>query len=1156
MKKEPFILTELIVRKMPGLPRGLSPYRDLSPNINIIAGPNASGKSSTARAIQKLIWRNDTDGLQVDGNVEIDDEPWAIRIDSNHIKIQRDGKDDELTGLPAAEDQDRYMLALHELIQVQEGDLAKKIIKESIGGFDLDQAARQLNYSDTIKNRGISEFKEYEKVEANVKEQRDRQKGIKKEEAQLSELYEQKQEAKEAAKREELYEKVVEYLKERSEFKQKEQRYRQFPEVLEKTHGEEYERIEGIEAEISDAERAVEKAKRKNQDAQDILDQLEIPEGGVEDQDLVELEQRIANLEEWEKEISRLQGEINKFEKNKEDILASLGEQPDITGWDGLKIQDLEDLDQFLEKAHRTASAHRFFEKEIEKLSDEINDNISTKSVLQKGINSLSQWLQEPRVVSELPVWITISIIVIAVVGGIGTFFWWQIGLAGFLLIIGLSLYGLWKQKQEEVNPNVTIREDDYRDTGLPGPAGWETENVLQKLNELIDELTEASWQERIAQEIEKRSDQIDNLQKQIKAVEETGSELKDRISALPKLPYDNPQDYNALYFFITQAQKWQKADEEVRALTEQVASYEENLETELENCNALFEKYNAGAAADAAEAEAKYQHLKKQEDERQQAEKEIADQSDIMVEKQGLIQRKEDELKSIYNKLDVELDRKDQVQALLNRLDDFKDARKDFDVSKQLLSEKQTAMESHSRYEEEQAKIEHMNLDQAEDERQRLEETADKLESISNQIAKIETNVKSVKDGNSLENALKERDEALLDLQVVYEENMSSIAGQLLVDQLKSEVREQNRPKVFHRANELFNRITKGRYEVRIDEKDEPEFRAYDTVEKEGKSLDQLSTGTRIQLLLSVRVAFVEMQESSIKLPILADELLANSDDVRAQAIIEALTEISKDGRQVFYFTAQADEVAKWQLYLSDMDAVDVEIFKLSGNGQEYEYRFDTVQLDSLELLNEVPETDGLSHKEYGELLDIPSYDLLLDEPEQLHLWYLIEDLKPLYQCLKQGIDRWGKLKSFLNHSGNIEGLDEDKRARLREKVRLLEQFQNLYRQGRPKSIDRSVLERSGAVSGNFINEVSEKLEKLDRNPVALLNALRNGEVSRFLSSKADELESYLFNEGYIDNRELLDVDDIKTRVQAYVTNLNIAQHEANMFLKRVLSD
>ena len=142
--------------------------------------------------------------------------------------------------------------------------------------------------------------------------------------------------------------------------------------------------------------------------------------------------------------------------------------------------------------------------------------------------------------------------------------------------------------------------------------------------------------------------------------------------------------------------------------------------------------------------------------------------------------------------------------------------------------------------------------------------------------------------------------------LKQLYDDNLSSITGQLLVDTLKEQMREQNRPKVFKEANRLFNRITKGRYELEIDEKDGPDFRAYDTVEKIGRGLDELSSGTRIQLLMAVRLAFVETQESAVRLPILADELLANSDDVRAQAIIEALTEISREGRQIFYFTAQ----------------------------------------------------------------------------------------------------------------------------------------------------------------------------------------------------------------------------------------------------------
>lgn len=113
----------------------------------------------------------------------------------------------------------------------------------------------------------------------------------------------------------------------------------------------------------------------------------------------------------------------------------------------------------------------------------------------------------------------------------------------------------------------------------------------------------------------------------------------------------------------------------------------------------------------------------------------------------------------------------------------------------------------------------------------------------------------------------------------------------------------------------------------------------AYDKEENMGKKLDQLSTGTRIQLLLAIRVAFVESQESNVKLPLLADELLANSDVDRAKAIIEALTEVSKEGRQIFYFTAQVDEVAKWHSYLSEVNGVDFELYGLEENVNETDF-------------------------------------------------------------------------------------------------------------------------------------------------------------------------------------------------------------------------
>jgi len=461
--------------------------------------------------------------------------------------------------------------------------------------------------------------------------------------------------------------------------------------------------------------------------------------------------------------------------------------------------------------------------------------------------------------------------------------------------------------------------------------------------------------------------------------------------------------------------------------------------------------------------------------------------------------------------------------------------------------------MKEHSLFDEEHQKIEKLTLDQAVDIQQKLAEEGEQLNLIRDEIAGIEARVDAVKAGNSLEKALKDRDEAVEGLKQLYEDNLSSITGQLLVDTLKEEMREQNRPKVFKEANRLFNRITKGRYELEIDEKDRPDFRAYDTVEKIGRGLDELSSGTRIQLLMAVRLAFVEMQESAVRLPILADELLANSDDVRAQAIIEALTEISREGRQIFYFTAQLDEVSKWQNYLSKNGELDHKVFHLSGDKLESHDQKIPDEWDGLHLIQVVPKPGSKTYEKYGEALEVPGFNSLTDEPQELHLWYLLDDSAVLRSCLLQGIDRWGKLESYLRHGGSLDGLGNEQISALNEKAELLERFLMLYRQGRPKPIDRNVLEESGAVTDTKIDEVSDLLREVNCNPKILIKRLRDKAVKRVYDRHKDELEVYLINEGYIDTQEPFSREEIQIRIQAYISNLEISREEAEIFLGRL---
>ena len=149
--------------------------------------------------------------------------------------------------------------------------------------------------------------------------------------------------------------------------------------------------------------------------------------------------------------------------------------------------------------------------------------------------------------------------------------------------------------------------------------------------------------------------------------------------------------------------------------------------------------------------------------------------------------------------------------------------------------------------------------------------------------------------------------------LENVRQEKASKAVGQAILDNLRENA-IKNAPPVFQRAEENFRRVTDERYTLIIPQ--DNIFRARDNQRGLDFDLTELSSATRVQLLLSVRLAFVETQETNFRLPITLDETLANSDDHRAQAIIRTMSTLAAD-RQIFYFTAQQDEVDKWCDYV-----------------------------------------------------------------------------------------------------------------------------------------------------------------------------------------------------------------------------------------------
>jgi len=870
-----------------------------------------------------------------------------------------------------------------------------------------------------------------------------------------------------------------------------------------------------------------------------------------------ELEERVARLDKAESDLNSLETEKESLVKKRSESLKRIGTGADADSLRKIDLEDIADVDKFLEEAHRLASEKRLLEQEVQNLEEDRKNDTPDPDKVREGISQLSYWLKEATEKPEFPGWIILTIGVFAIISAVSGYFMPVAGAVGLAIILILAVYGWLQLGKKGDDQTEQTRIKDFQNTGLNAPENWSPEKVSARLDELMSDLRDAQRNEKISYSLKSLQERLDRKNSAIKDIESKRRALEERLSVLPELPFQNPESYSQLAWYITAVQTWQEADSDLLATDEQLKETKRQLKEELRKILELIEPYCETAPEDSAEAQAVWKKMKRQEEIRERATAEINRQQAAIEKYQNLIDKKKEALTSIYKKFGLNTDEKNRLRQLMEQLDDYKRVSKEYELAKGEFGRLKQTLEEHSLYEEEQSRLAELTIDQSETLQTKLLEEARELETLRNRIAEIEAEVKTVKSGNSLEKALAERDQAVENLRDHYEENLQKITGRLLADTIKEQMREQNRPKVFKEASRMFNRITKGRYELQMDEMDEPEFIAFDTVEHIGKNLDQLSSGTRIQLLMAVRLAFVETQETIIKLPILADELLANSDDVRAEAIIEALTEISRDGRQVFYFTAQGDEVAKWDSYLKDKGGVNHKVFYLSvESGEKEEAQIQSqAQREPIRLIRDVAEPGLLNHTQYADVLNITEFNLLTDDPARLHLWYLIEDPETLHAALSAGIDYWGSLKSYADAGGVIEGLSDQQIKEMEEKADLLERYLRLYRQGRPKPIDRGILEDCDAITDTKIDEVSDLLEEVNGNPRELLNKLWEGAVSRFYDNKKEELEAYLLENGYIDNREPMNEGAITTALQAFISNLSLSKKEAQDFLNRLLS-
>jgi len=276
--------------------------------------------------------------------------------------------------------------------------------------------------------------------------------------------------------------------------------------------------------------------------------------------------------------------------------------------------------------------------------------------------------------------------------------------------------------------------------------------------------------------------------------------------------------------------------------------------------------------------------------------------------------------------------------------------------------------------------------------------------------------------------------------------------------------------------------------------------------------------------------------------LPLFLDETLGNSDESRAELVIGTLLQLAAAGRQLFYVTAQADEVQKWRALLADHAEVESAFFDLAAIRELQLFERAPLSYSAADGFRPapLPVPAGMTRGEYGELLKVPALDPF-SPVESLHLWYVIDKPELVHQLLSGYLRTWGHLRAQVESVGSLL-LSEDEYRRAEAHSRAIEAACRLWRNGRGRPVDSDTIAAAGVVSSTFLEQVCQLAGECAGNAALLIGKLEAGAVPRFQTKTIAKLRSYLEENGFLDNRPILSHEEMLRQMCA-AASVDISQ-------------
>ncbi|WP_321301747.1 hypothetical protein [uncultured Sphaerochaeta sp.] len=1136
--KNSYRFTRFTLSKAPGfLVRSFGDLTALHPGLNILTGANGVGKTTIIKAFWSLLFTPAKHpSLEAEAVLQRGETEWFLSLSSNRLEQKRIS-DGLITTIPGRNDAfaDAYWFPLHELL-TKEGvgeAFLEAIRKEMQGGVDLERAVREAGGIEAFSRKRHTLVQALKEKQRLVRDQQTRILENLDLRENISKLQETLEESEGHTAERIRLESLLEYLSVKETYEEILSQQKSYHPVLGNMTVHSLSEARTREHEWEAATSAMQQAKAALMATQSLLDQCNVDQAVLDDSLMPRLiEQRSDALQEAKRALDAAKNEAKRAQEAR-------------SAWENAHRWLMEDSpnEQTLEKMVKQLNTLAYTSEPIrcqlassEYIVRAIGEEEPIADGLLERLRDIKQQLTAlvvlaARIESQQP---TISRVKSSLMGVFSLLSVAIGSILGLLFHPGYSLIAI------PLLALLFIIAGRKRANPLLKEAEIQLTNGIGKVNALLEKHGQAPLDSSTAADISRAvgllSNSIASLQQKDalnvrrriarKAYEEALSQWKawlyqwEDVASDLKLSSDPSLEGAQFFHFAEHLQEWvhlQAAEKESFASLGEVENAYREVLLALQNlCGTstsdVVELLNIASTLVTTITDAR-SFTKQCQKETQHLENAI------------IRFHEAEEARNAYN-TDLGLDVGDI--HTLERLDPQVAEYQGIASRLQLVK---TKLEGYSEQIREEA--EHGN---ASDFTVLLEETNTQLERRKEQEKTLwewERTYRELCNDSNLENAELECLKAEEALEAFRQEEVAQRMVYQLYEQTKEQSERTYQPQVLKKASTWLQRITQNRYLFTVGDAG---FLAHDTVTMRPYTLDQLSSGTRIQLLFSLRMAFLEMLEGggAYQFPLFFDELMANSDDERSLAIAKAIAEIAKE-RQVFYCTAQQDEVRK----LEQVANGDCLLINLEDEQREYRILQHPFQEVPIERASLPPfKEDYLAYAAACKVSRPEPWDSL----GNLSSWYLCTTSKELERLLDRGFSKAGQAK----------GVSEVYSTRFT----LLSIAQKMARQGRAKLLTPQDLDDDGLSlnrEANYFDALLTFLKERPRSGDDVIAAIEEKTLKGFREPTLSAFTAWLYENGYASEETPYTLSEILERICLEFEELTVSSDDY-MLVKRYL--